>query len=278
MIYLVFGAQGWIGSKVVTILSANNHTIVPAKSRAEDAEEEIRSIKPDRVISLIGRTSGPGFPNIDYLEQKGKLKENINDNLYAPVTLALICQKLNIHFTYLGTGCIFSDLDTSHKYKEDSLPDFFGSSYSVVKAFTDRLMHQLPVLNIRIRMPVDDSFHPRNFITKITSYKKVINIHNSMTVLPELLPIMLDMSEKGITGTINLCNPGVISHNEILEMYKEIVNPSFTWENFTPEEEEALIQRRSNNHMDCSKLSSMYKVDDIKTAVRKTLEKMKLEK
>ena len=45
-----------------------------------------------------------------------------------------------------------------------------------------------------------------------------------MTVLPTLLPIMLDMALNGETGTYNLSNPGLISHNEILEMYKEIID------------------------------------------------------
>ena len=43
-----------------------------------------------------------------------------------------------------------------------------------------------------------------------------------MTVLNELLPIMIDLSLHNKTGTINLTNPGLISHNEILNMYKEI--------------------------------------------------------
>ena len=42
-------------------------------------------------------------------------------------------------------------------------------------------------------------------------------------------------------GTINLTNPGLISHNEILQMYKEIVDPSFTWENFTYEEQMEIL-------------------------------------
>ena len=37
-----------------------------------------------------------------------------------------------------------------------------------------------------------------------------------MSVLPELLPIMLDMVEKKVTGTYNFVNPGLISHNQIL--------------------------------------------------------------
>ncbi len=36
-------------------------------------------------------------------------------------------------------------------------------------------------------------------------------------------------------GTINLTNPGLITHNEILTMYKEIVDPDFRWENLNIE-------------------------------------------
>ena len=45
-----------------------------------------------------------------------------------------------------------------------------------------------------------------------------------MTVLPELLPMVLSMMKDKKTGTINLTNPGLISHNQILEMFKEIVD------------------------------------------------------
>ena len=30
---------------------------------------------------------------------------NLNDNLYSPVKLANFCDKHNLHFTYIGTGC-----------------------------------------------------------------------------------------------------------------------------------------------------------------------------
>ena len=62
---------------------------------------------------------------------------------------------------------------------------------SIVKGFTDRLMklNNTNVLNLRIRMPINDTYNPRNFITKITNYEKVCSISNSMTVLPDLLTI-----------------------------------------------------------------------------------------
>ena len=137
------------------------------------------------------------------MEQEGKLVENIRDNLYSPLLLGFICKEKNIHLTYLGTGCIFK-FDKTHPFgkeingfNESSKPNFFGSSYSIVKGFTDRLMHLLndSVLNLRIRMPITGEKNPRNFITKITTYEKICSVPNSMTVLPELLPCVLENDE-----------------------------------------------------------------------------------
>ena len=100
-----------------------------------------------------------------------------------------------------STGCIFSykenfieDYEKCYKFTEEDHPNFFGSSYSVVKGYTDRLMHNYDnVLNIRIRMPITNIDEPRNFITKITNYDKICSIPNSMTVLPELLPYLVKL-------------------------------------------------------------------------------------
>jgi dTDP-4-dehydrorhamnose reductase len=126
-------------------------------------------------------------------------------------------------------------------------------------------------------MPITDEFNERNFITKITKYERVCSIPNSMTVLNDLLPIMLDIALQNKTGTLNLTNPGLISHNEILEMYKEIVDPQFTWTNFTIEEQNmVLASKRSNNFLD-TQLLEMYtnnSVKNIKDSVRDVLVKM----
>jgi len=147
-------------------------------------------------------------------------------NNFISLSSLFFCKNKNIHFTYLGTGCIFT-YDENHPYEkeingfsESSMPNFYGSSYSIVKGFTDRLikLYNDTALNLRIRMPITSEKNPRNFITKITSYEKICSISNSMTVLPELLPFVLDMMKNNDVGTINLTNPGLISHNEILKM------------------------------------------------------------
>jgi len=94
-----------------------------------------------------------------------------------------------------------------------------------------------------------------------------------MTVLPELLPIALQLALKKHTGTINLTNPGLISHNEILQMYKEIVDPDFVWENFSIEEQAKILSAdRSNNFLNTDKLKSLFpNVKNIKDSVREML-------
>jgi 3,5-epimerase/4-reductase len=295
-VILVFGANGWIGSKVYNLLVNMNLSVHKAASRADDTvavENEIVSLgNVTHVMSFIGRThgvyEGETIGTIDYLEKPCKLVENIRDNLFSPVTLAEICKKHNIHFTYLGTGCIF-DYDEAHPFGqvdsgfvEKDLPNFFGSSYSTVKGYTDRLMQCLydtSALNVRIRMPITDEINARNFITKITNYSHICSIPNSMTVLNELLPALIQMALNKQVGTVNLTNPGLISHNEILEMYREIVDPYFVWDNFSIDEQNSILaSKRSNNCLNTEKLECIANVKNIKESVRDILIQMKQNK
>ena len=279
MKWLVFGSKGWIGGMAKQYLESLGETVVCAVSRADDeiaVEEEVKNSGVDRIICFIGRTHGPGYSTIDYLEQKGKLVENVRDNLYSPVVLALIGKKYGIHVTYLGTGCIFNTNEEKPMFTEEDLPNFFGSGYSTVKGFTDRLMHFFndTALNVRIRMPIVGYHNPRNFITKITKYAKVCSIQNSMTVLEDMIPVLVDLAKDKTTGTVNLTNPGTIEHNEILQMYKEYVDPDFKWNNFTLEEQsQILLSERSNNELDATKLRQLCpNVKDIKTSVKDLLQ------
>ena len=280
---LLYGHRGWIGGQFVNLLDASDINYVKGQARLEnmeDVEDEIEMANPTHVIAFTGRThgsiNGKEYTTIDDLEQPGKLVENMRDNLFAPIMLANLSKTRGFHFTYLGTGCIFESTQDQPIFDESDKPNFFGSSYSIVKGYTDQLMHMYneTALNVRIRMPITGDYNPRNFITKILNYKKICSMPNSMTVLPELLPILLDMITKNVTGTINLTNPGTITHNEILEMYRDIVNPNFKWENFTVEEQNQILAAgRSNNELNTSLLETLYpNVTPIKESIKKLMD------
>ena len=296
---LIYGSKGWIGNQFINYLEEYNLNnlekidYIKGLVRIDNTEElkkEILENNPTNIITFIGRTHGKIdnkiYSTIDYLEQEGKLVENIRDNLFSPISLALICMELNIHYSYLGTGCIF-DYDKNHPYgeevngfTEEDKPNFFGSSYSIVKGFTDRLFHQLEsnCLNMRIRMPITCENNNRNFITKIIKYEKICSIPNSMTVLEDFYPIIIDLLKNKTTGTINLTNPGLISHNEILELYKKYVDKNFKWKNFTIEEQNNILDsKRSNNYLNTLKLKNMFpNINHIKKSVENILKKYKI--
>ena len=278
---LFFGSRGWIGKQFCEYLTQNNINYIETDIRADnekDVEKEIITLNPTHIISFIGRTHGENYNTIDYLEQPGKLVDNIRDNLYAPLILSILCKKYNIHYTYMGTGCIFEynkdnnlAKDVSEDIDEEKSPNFYGSSYSIVKGYTDRLQHMFSenTLNLRIRMPIVNYDHDRNFITKITKYDYICSNPNSMTVLDDMYPVILDMIKNNITGTFNMCNKGVITHNEILELYREYVDSSFTWKNFSIEEQnKILLSKRSNIELSSKKLYDLYpNIPDIKTSI-----------
>ncbi|KAK6251235.1 hypothetical protein SCA6_005240 [Theobroma cacao] len=80
-----------------------------------------------------------------------------------------------------------------------------------------------------------------------------------MTVLDELLPISIEMAKRNFTEIWNFTNPGVLSHNEILEIYRDYINSNFTWKNFTLEEQaKVLAAPRCNNELDSTKLKQEF--------------------
>jgi len=92
-----------------------------------------------------------------------------------------------------------------------------------------------------------------------------------MTVLDELVPLAIDGAIRKLTGIYNFTNPGVISHNEVLELYREYYDSSFTWENFSLEEQSKILAApRSNNMLDTTKLKLAFPgVLDIKTSLKR---------
>jgi len=257
-VYLVFGKNGWIGGKVIELLTAQGKIVHLANSRTENRESviaEIEKYNPTHVINAAGVT---GRPNVDWCEDHRP--DTIRTNVIGCLNLADICAQKGIHHLLYATGCIF-EYDAEHQiggkgFLETDTPNFHGSYYSHTKAMVEDLLKEFPTTcTLRVRMPISDDLSPRNFVTKIVSYAKVVNVPNSMTVLTDLLPVSLVMAERKLTGIYNFCNPGAISHNEVLDLYKKYVDPSYTYTNFSLDEQALILKAgRSNNTLDHHKL------------------------
>ena len=75
-------------------------------------------------------------------------------------------------------------------------------------------------------------------------------------------------------------NPGAISHNEVLDLYKKHVDPSYSYQNFTVEEQAKILKAgRSNNTLTHDKLVNALpdiKILDIHTSMDLCMQRMKI--
>ncbi|KAL5559400.1 hypothetical protein UlMin_035611 [Ulmus minor] len=262
--FLIYGRTGWIGGLLGKLCKEGGIEFEYGNGRLEDRKslfEDMRRVRPSHVFNAAGVT---GRPNVDWCESHKV--ETVRANVVGTLTLAEVCKEQGLLLMNFATGCIFEydnehPLGSSIGFKEADKPNFIGSFYSKTKAMVEELLGEYEnVCTLRVRMPISsDLNNPRNFITKISRYSKVVNIPNSMTVLDELLPISIEMAKRGCRGIWNFTNPGVISHNQILEMYRDYIDPHFKWENFDLEEQaKVIVAPRSNNELDASKLKEEF--------------------
>ncbi|CAB4307597.1 unnamed protein product [Prunus armeniaca] len=252
--FLIYGKTGWIGGVLGKLCEKQGIPFEYGKGRLQDRSSllaDIQNVRPTHVFNAAGVT---GRPNVDWCESHKA--ETIRANVAGTLTLADVCREHGLLMMNFATGCIF-EYDAKHPegsgvgFTEEDKPNFLVEE--LLKEFDN-------VCTLRVRMPISsDLNNPRNFITKISRYNKVVNIPNSLTILDELLPISIEMAKRNLRGIWNFTNPGVVSHNEILEMYKQYIDPKFTWANFTIEEQaKVIVAARSNNEMDASKLKKEF--------------------
>ncbi len=267
---LIFG-NGWIGNKLASSFSADisgaNITDRGAVMSALDSR------RPSVVINAAGKT---GRPNIDGCEDIPA--ETLSSNVAGPIILAEECLARKIFMVHLGSGCIYDN--SRSNYTESDPPNFYGSLYSRSKIISEEALKNLPVLQLRLRMPFDGKPHPRNFITKITSYERVISVENSLTCIGDLIVACEVLVAERLTGIWNVVNPGTITHERILDLYKELVDPDFKYEVMTLEELRSVTKvGRSNCTLSTKKLEDLgLKLPHIEIAVMDALQEYKTHK
>ncbi len=222
----------------------------------QEAIDLLQEYKPDVVLNAGGIV---GKPNVDWCENNQL--ETFKGNAILPIILAEACAKKNIYLLHIGSGCIFyGDSPDPLGWKED---DFANpvAVYTKSKYAGDLALMTLPNVGIaRIRMPLDSIPFKGNLINKLASYQKIVDVENSITVVDDMIKVFYSLLEKRASGVFHVVNPGSIKHREILQMYKELVDPSHNNEWITPEELVSMglaDKKRSNNIMQSENLINL---------------------
>jgi 3,5-epimerase/4-reductase len=211
------------------------------------------------LINCIGFTGR----NVDECEKKKDA--TLLANTFVPIMLGEACLRQKVKLVHISSGCIYQyDYKKDHPINEEKFPDFLGLYYSRSKIYAEKalevVLQRYPVLIVRIRIPLDNRQHPKNLLSKLVSYQKVINIPNSVTYIPDFVRALKHLLKIGAFGIYNVVNKGALRYSELMDIYKRYL-PEFA---YTKVDFKKLNLVRTNLLLSTQKLEKTgFKVRDI---------------
>lgn len=220
---LILG-KGFIGERLQKALSCQ---ITGAFIKTyQDAQRLVKQYKPKVIINCIGIT---GKSNVDDCELDKDAV--LLGNSFIPVILAEVALRNQIKLVHISSGCIFNyDYKKNKLIQEDSQDYFFKLFYSRSKIYSERALEVLArdynILITRIRIPLLNARHPKNVLDKLIKYKKVIDLPNSITYIPDFIRAIKYLIKIDARGVYNVVNKGGLRYPALMKVYQKYV-PEF---------------------------------------------------
>ena len=226
MIYLL-GGTGYVGQTYQALLTRRG---IPFRNlrRAELdytnpalLTEALRRDRPEFLINAAGYT---GKPNVDACEIHKT--ECLLGNAVLPGLIAQACEAAGVPWGHVSSGCIYNGSKAGGAgFTEQDEPNFSFrrgpcSFYSGTKALGEEVLAGHPHVYVwRLRIPFDHVDSPRNYLTKLMRYQRLLEATNSISQLPEFCAATLACWEKRVPfGTYNVTNPGRVTTREVVDL------------------------------------------------------------
>jgi 3,5-epimerase/4-reductase len=180
------------------------------------------------MINCIGIT---GKRNVDDCELEKDA--TLMANSFVPIMLAEVALRNKVKLVHISSGCIYHyDYKKSKPIIEEEVPYYFDLFYSRSKIYSDRALEVLTktynILIARIRIPIDDRPHPKNTLTKLINYKKIIDVPNSVTYIPDFIEMLKHLIKIDARGIYNCVNKEGLRYPKLMAVYKKYV-PEFEY-------------------------------------------------
>ena len=168
---------------------------------------------------------------------------------------------------HVSSGCIYTGAGGSGAgggFREDDPPNFsfranHCSFYSGTKALGEEVLADAPDCFIwRLRIPFSEADSPRNYLSKVMRYARLLEAANSLSQLDEFARACFECWQKRLPfGTYNVTNPGRVTTREVVALIKQSGVCAKEFSFFEDETEfmaKAAKTPRSNCVLDTSKL------------------------
>ena len=265
---LLLGASGYLGGAFKAALARRNfQMLTPSRAQMNYCNFEVlrQFIREVGGINFLINAAGfTGKPNVEQCEVRRK--ETLQGNLLLPQMLSHLATVENFRWLQIGTGCIYNGDNNGNGFTEENEPNFSFkykncSFYSGVKAVAEAYLKEDSRCYVaRLRIPFDENDGPRNYITKLLTYRKTYDNINSISHIGDFVRTCLDLYERDCpTGIYNITNEGAISTRQVVQMIQEILNPDREFEYFADDEEFYRVEKtpRSNCVLNVNKITSV---------------------
>lgn len=285
---ILLGGSGYVGTAYQALLQRKGMPFRNLRraefdyANAAALTDLLRREKASFVINAAGYT---GKPNVDACELHKA--ECLQGNAVLPGIVGRACADAGVPWGHVSSGCIFNGAKPDGSgFTEADTPNFtfrvnHCSFYSGTKALGEEVIADLPATYVwRLRIPFNEVDGPRNYLSKLMRYSRLLDATNSISQLDEFAAATLGLWEKRAPfGTYNITNPGRVTAREVVALIQQtgVMNKQFEF--FADEAEfmqTAAKTPRSNCVLDSSKLAAAgIRLTEVHEAVERDLRRWK---
>ena len=268
--FLVTGSAGLVGQQVVKDLSKSNQVFSCYNESKPEYGDSVKmdlknyemissvltEIKPDVVIHLGAMTG------VDLCEKEKTSASEINTK--ATEIIAKECSKLNSFLVYVSTDYVFDG--NFGMYKEDDVANPLGF-YGKSKLEGEKAVQNFSTNWCIARTSTPFGLHPtkKSFpmwvIENLQKQKQIdvlIDQFTSPTYIPNLSRMLIEISERRITGIIHVAGASKISRYQMASMVSDKLNLDSTLlKQISMNKMKWVAQRPKDSSLDVSRASSI---------------------
>lgn len=262
----LLGSTGYVGTALLETMTARDIpcTVFRWKTTPlHDPQLLANQLQSAGCTFLINSAGYTGKPNVDACETDKASCLDGNATVIGRIREA--CELAQIPFGHVSSGCIFTGShDDGSGFTEEEAPNFSFrqdncSFYSGTKALGEEMLADCDSCYVwRLRIPFDHRDGPRNYLSKVQRYDRLLEATNSLSHLGEFASACVESWVKKIPyGTYNVVNGGSVTTRRVTELIAEHLPRERPFSFFDDETEfmaKAAKTPRSNCVLDNSKI------------------------
>ena len=228
---ILLGGSGYVGLAYQRLFARLG---VPFRSLARkevdytDAHQLAELLAESRAEFLLNAAGYTGKPNVDACEQDKAAC--VFGNAVLPGRVREACERAGVPWGHVSSGCIFTGErpGTGGGFREDDAPNFCfrsdnSSFYSGTKALGEEVLAGARDCFIwRLRIPFSEADSPRNYLSKVLRYPRLLEATNSLSHLDEFVQATFACWQQRVPfGTYNVTNPGQVTTREVVDLLRQ---------------------------------------------------------